>query len=99
MMIVIIAPGNTILKLTLNLSLIFVFCVLTAAIVVSEIIDRLSPNIAPPTTVAMANAAGTSVACANPKPTGAIAATVPTEVPIEIDTNIQIINSPTIIRF
>ena len=64
MMIVIIAPGSTILKLTLNLSLIFVFCVLTAAIVVSEIIDRLSPNIAPPTTVAMANAAGTSVACA-----------------------------------
>ena len=47
----------------------------------------------------MANAAGTSVACANPKPTGAIAATVPTEVPIEIDTNIQIINSQQLLDF
>ena len=39
--------------------------------VVSEIIDKLSPNIAPPTTVPIANAAGISVACANPNPTGA----------------------------
>ena len=38
--------------------------------VVSEIIDKLSPNIAPPTTVPIANA-GISVACANPNPTGA----------------------------
>ncbi len=64
--IVKIAPGNTILKFTLNLSFIFVCCVLTAAIVVSEIIDRLSPNIAPPTTVAIASAVGNIVACANP---------------------------------
>ncbi|CEY36387.1 Uncharacterised protein [Streptococcus pneumoniae] len=59
--IVIIAAGNTIKKFVLNLSFISVPCERTAAIVVSEINDKLSPNIAPPTTVAIASAIEISV--------------------------------------
>ena len=44
------AAGNAIQKFSLNLSLIAQSCPLHAAIVVSDINDRLSPNIAPPIT-------------------------------------------------
>ena len=44
------AAGRAILKLARNLSRIAQPCPLQAAIVVSEIKDRLSPNMAPPTT-------------------------------------------------
>ena len=46
------AAGSAILKFVRNLSFISTPCVLVAAIVVSEMKERLSPNIAPPTTVA-----------------------------------------------
>ena len=45
-----IAAGTAILKFSRNLSFISQPCVRVAAIVVSEIIDKLSPNIAPDTT-------------------------------------------------
>ena len=66
--------------------------------VVSEIIDKLSPNIAPPTTVPIANAAEYQLP-AQIQIQQVLMRTVPTEVPIEIDTNIQITNNPTMIKF
>ena len=65
---------------------------------VSDIIDKLSPNIAPPTTVPIANIAKYQL----PEKIQILQVQVlivPTEVPIEIETNIQIINNPTIIKF
>ena len=50
-----IAAGNAILKFTLNLSFISTPWVLVAAIVVFEINERLSPNMAPPTIVPIQN--------------------------------------------
>ena len=46
--------GTAIQTLTLNLSRSCTFKLVVAAIVVSEIIDKLSPNMAPPTTAPMA---------------------------------------------
>lgn len=66
--------------------------------VVSEIIDKLSPNIAPPTTVPIANAEYQLPAQIQIQQV-LMQRTVPTEVPIEIDTNIQITNNPTMIKF
>ena len=48
----IIAAGRAIRKLIRNLSFISTPCVFVAAIVVSDITERLAPNIAPPITVA-----------------------------------------------
>ena len=90
-----IAAGKTIKKLTLNLSLNSHPCVLTAAIVVSEIIDKLSPNIPPPTMAPTTSATSIPVACATPSPTGVKAVIVPTDVPIETEINPAIMNSPT----
>ena len=61
--------------------------------VVSEIIDRLSPNIAPPTTAPMAYTTSISVTCVKPKAIGAQAAMVPMEVPIAVAIKAAIINS------
>ena len=63
--------------------------------VVSDIIDKLSPNMAPPITVAIASAIGISVCSAMPIPIGANATTVPIDVPIEVEMKQPIINSPT----
>ena len=57
-------------------------CVRVAAIVVSEINDRLSPKKAPPTTTATINATSNPVCCAIPAATGTSATIVPTDVPI-----------------
>ena len=62
--------------------------------VVSEIIDKLSPNIAPPTTVAVVKASEISVASEIPTPTGANAATVPIDVPIATEINAPTMNKP-----
>ncbi|MPN50846.1 hypothetical protein SDC9_198485 [bioreactor metagenome] len=82
--------------LTLNLSLISQPCVLVAAIVVSDIIDKLSPNIAPPTTAPKTKATGIPVFEATATPIGPIAAMVPTDVPIDIDIKHPITNNPVI---
>ena len=58
-------------------------CVRVAAIVVSEMKERLSPKNAPPTTMAVIMPVLTCVACASPVATGASATMVPTEVPTE----------------
>ena len=83
---VIIAAGRTIWKLALNLSLNSQFCVLVAAIVVSEMSDRLSPKKAPPTTMATTRATGSPVFVAIPEAIGTSAAVVPTDVPMLSDT-------------
>ena len=70
-----------------------------AAIVVSEIIDRLSPNIAPLTTAAVDKATPTPVLSAIPTAIGTNATIVPTEVPTEIAIKHAITNNPAIKRF
>ena len=93
--IVIIAAGKTIRKFSLNLSFISHPCVLTAAIVVSEIIDKLSPNIAPQTTAPIQTAIGKPVFSLIPTAIGARAAIVPMEVPMETEIKQPITNKPT----
>ena len=66
----------------------------TAAMVVSEIMDRLSPNIAPHTTAAMQSTMSKPVAWLMETAKGARAETVPTDVPIDSDTKQEIRNSP-----
>ena len=92
---VMIAAGRTIKKFSLNLSFISHPCVLTAAIVVSEIMDRLSPNMAPHTMAPMQIGRGMPVFSAIPTPMGAIAVIVPTLVPMEMEIKQPMINSPT----
>ena len=89
------AAGKTIKKFTLNLSFSSHPCVRTAAIVVSEMMDKLSPNIPPPTIAPTTNATGIPVASATPRPTGVNAVIVPTDVPIETEINPAMINNPT----
>ena len=90
-----IAAGRTILKFILNLSLISQPCVLTAAIVVSEIIERLSPNIAPDTTALRQSGITNPVALLTPTAIGASATIVPTDVPMDKEIKHPIKNSPT----
>ena len=81
-------------KFALNLSFISHPCVLTAAIVVSEIIERLSPNIAPHTTAPMQILSANPVFSLIPTAIGASAAIVPMEVPIETEIKHPIRNRP-----
>ena len=75
----------TIRLFTLNLSCILHPWVLVAAMVVSEINDKLSPKNAPPTTMATMKGKATAVLSAIPTATGVRATIVPTEVPIDKD--------------
>ena len=61
--------------------------------VVSEIMERLSPNMAPLTTAPIAITVSISVTCAKPKAIGAQAAMVPIEVPIAVAIKAEITNS------
>ena len=88
------AAGSTSRKLALNLSFISHPCVLTAAIVVSEIMDRLSPNIAPHTTEAIQTDSSNPVFSLIPTAIGASAAIVPMDVPIETEIKQPITKSP-----
>ena len=90
----IITAGKTIMMFVLNLSFIFTSCVLVAAIVVSEIKDKLSPNIAPPTTIPLTNATLIPVLDAILMAIGINAVTVPIEVPIEKLSKHPIRNKP-----
>ena len=82
------------MKFSRNLSFISHPCVLTAAIVVSEIMDRLSPNMAPPTTAPAQSASEKPVFSLIPTAIGARAVIVPTEVPIEIEIKQPMTKSP-----
>ena len=86
-------------KFSLNLSFISAPCVLTDAMVVSEIIDKLSPNIAPDTTAPIQIATGKLVSLAIPTAIGAKAVIVPIDVPIDMDIKHPIKNRPTIMYF
>ena len=69
----------------MNLSDIWHPCVRVATIVVSDMNDRLSPNMAPLTTTPSIRASGIPVLSAIPTATGAKATIVPTDVPTEMD--------------
>ena len=62
--------------------------------VVSEIIDRLSPNIAPHTAAPTHSGPGSAAFCAMPTAIGVSATIVPTDVPIAVETNAAMANSP-----
>ena len=78
-----IAAGSAIKKFSLNLSFIAHPCPLQAAIVVSDMNDRLSPNSAPPTTIATIQGIEQPVCVEMAEAMGVRATIVPTEVPIE----------------
>lgn len=92
--VVMTAAGKTIQKLVRNLSRMFVRWVRTAAIVVSEMNDKLSPNMAPPTTAAAAIAILTPLSSWMPRAIGASAAIVPVDVPIAIEMKAAMTNRP-----
>ncbi len=77
--------GRAMRMLTLNLSAIRQPCVRVATMVVSEMKERLSPNMAPLTTTPSIIATGRPVFAAMPTATGERATMVPTEVPTEIE--------------
>ena len=89
-----IAAGRAIAKLERNLSFISTPCVRVAAIVVSEIIDKLSPNMAPQIVAATTRYTFRPPASASPMAIGVTATTVPTDVPVEIPMNPEITNTP-----
>ena len=89
------AAGATILRLTLNLSDIRHPCVLVAAIVVSDMNERLSPKKAPPATIAVMKPTSSPDSEAIPAATGTSATIVPTLVPIAIEMKQEAMNKPT----
>ena len=80
------AAGNAMKKFSLNLSFILQPCPLQAAIVVSEINDRLSPNIEPPIIVATQRDISNPDAFETATAIGVKSVIVPTDVPIASDT-------------
>ena len=89
-----IAAGRAIRRLTLNLSLISHFWDLVAAMVVSEIMERLSPNIAPPTTAATVIGRLKLPFAATPAAIGMTAEIVPMEVPVAVPMNAEMMKRP-----
>ena len=87
------AAGRAILKLARNLSRIWQPWVLQAAMVVSEIKDRLSPNIAPPMTEPTHRAMEKPDTLDTAAAMGVIRVMVPTEVPMAVDTKQEATNS------
>ena len=81
-------------KLALNLSRMSQPCVREAIIVVSEMNDRLSPNMAPPTMQPAIIPVDRSMLSAMPAATGMMATMVPTDVPMAIDTKQAVTNRP-----
>ncbi len=88
------AAGSASRILVRNLSFISTPCVFVAAMVVSEIKDRLSPNIAPPTTVPTQNGSESPPFAATAQAIGARTVIVPTLVPIAMEIRQAIRNSP-----
>ena len=87
------AAGRAILKLARNLSLISQPWVLQAAMVVSEIKERLSPNIAPPMTEPTHRGREKPDTLETATAMGVIRVIVPTEVPMAVDTKQEATNS------
>ena len=81
-------------KFVRNLSFISTPCVLVAAIVVSEINERLSPNIAPPTTVPTLMGTESPPLFAAANAMGTRTEMVPTLVPIAMDIRQAITKRP-----
>ena len=69
-------------------------CVRVAAIVVSEIIERLSPNIAPPTTAPIVSAGEKPIGPVSPAAMGVTAAIVPQLVPMASEMRHETTKSP-----
>ena len=80
------AAGSAILKFSRNLSFIRQPCPLQAAMVVSLMKERLSPNMAPPMTEATQKGSGKPVATAKGAAIGVMRVMVPTEVPMASET-------------
>ena len=91
---VITAAGNEIFMFVLNLSFMATPCVFVAAIVVSDINDKLSPNIDPPTTAPTHNGSDNDPLDAIPTAIGTNTVIEPTLVPIAIDIKHAIKNNP-----
>ena len=88
------AAGSATLILVRNLSFISTPCVLVAAIVVSEMNDRLSPNIAPPTTMPTQKGSDNPPLFDTAHAIGTRTEIVPTLVPIAIEIRQAIRKSP-----
>ena len=88
------ATGMTRKELTRNLSLSLHPCVDVAAMVVSDINDKLSPKSDPPTITAVSIGVLIPVVCATPAAIGVRATMVPTLVPMDIDTKHAARNKP-----
>ena len=81
-----IAAGSAIQKFSRNLSFISHPCPLQAAIVVSDMKERLSPNMEPPITDATQSAWEKPDVCETAAAIGVRRVIVPTEVPIAVET-------------
>ena len=81
-------------RLARNLARISMPCVRVAAIVVSEMSERLSPNIAPPTTEPTISAGSMPSGPTSPAAIGTSAAIVPQLVPIASETSEETRNMP-----
>ena len=88
------AAGNATRKLTRNLSRISQRWLRVAAMVVSEIMDRLSPNMAPPTTAPMTTVRDRPPFSAMPTAMGMTAETVPMEEPVAVPIKAEMTNRP-----
>ena len=91
---VMMAAGKAIRKFRRNLSFISTFWPRAAAMVVSEMKDRLSPNIAPPTTAPSSMTMFKLAFSATPTAMGVMAAMVPMEGPQAVDISMAMINTP-----
>ena len=81
-------------KFTRNLSRSWQPWVRVAAMVVSEIIERLSPNMAPPTQAPRNRGRLNPPFSATPTAIGTMALMVPMEVPVAVPMNAEITNTP-----
>ena len=88
------AAGSATRKLTRNLSRISQRWLRVAAMVVSEIMDRLSPNMAPPTTAPITTVRDNPPFSAMPTAMGITAETVPMEEPVAVPIKAEITNRP-----
>ena len=88
------AAGSATRKFTRNLSRISQRWLRVAAMVVSEIMDRLSPNMAPPTTAPMTTVRDRPPFSAMPTAMGMTAVTVPMELPVAVPMKAEMTNRP-----
>ncbi len=89
------AAGRAIQKFSRNLSFIWQPWPLQAAMVVSEMKERLSPNMAPPTTEPTHRARSKPEAVDTAAAMGVMRVMVPTEVPMAQETKQLMMNSTT----